>query len=99
VTVGQLRYDDHLDRFVGERFSIDADAFADALDELVEGGMPEEEAHLFLLQDEEWSPDMEGVAALPSWPLCLPCRLPLWPTQSRFCDVVCEASFYAAAYS
>jgi hypothetical protein len=37
-------------------------------DELVEGGMPEEEAHLFLLPEEEWSPDMEGVELLPYAP-------------------------------
>ena len=66
--MGQLHYDDHLDRFVGERFSIDADEFADALDELVEGGMPEEDAHLFLLQEDEWSPDIEGVELLPYAP-------------------------------
>jgi hypothetical protein len=36
VTAGQLRYDDHLDPFIGKRFAIDADAFADSLNELVE---------------------------------------------------------------
>jgi hypothetical protein len=30
--MGQLHYDDHLDCFVGERFSIDADALADAME-------------------------------------------------------------------
>jgi hypothetical protein len=31
--MGQLQYDDHVDRFIiGERLSIDADAFADVME-------------------------------------------------------------------
>lgn len=56
-----LCYDDQLDRYVGERLSVGAAAFAAAFDELFEDGMNAEQAHQMLLQEEEWSLDMDGV--------------------------------------
>jgi hypothetical protein len=80
--------------YVGELLTVTPEAYDDLVDELVEGGMDEGEARARLLDESEWAPDMEGVELIPGPRLCLQCRRPLGPTQTRFCDVVCEAGFY-----
>jgi hypothetical protein len=94
-----LIFDTSRDLYVGELLTVTPEAYDAMVDDLVEGGMDEGEAHARLLDESEWSPDMEGVEALRDWPLCLQCRRPLWPTQTRFCDVVCEAGFYVETRS
>jgi hypothetical protein len=61
--------------------------------------MDEGEAHARLLDESEWSEDMDGVALVSTGPLCLHCRMRLPVPQTRFCGVVCEASFYAEVQS
>ena len=94
-----LIFDHTIDRYVGEFFTVTVEAYDAGVDELVEGGMDEGEAHAKLLDESEWSEDMEGVALIGTGPLCLQCRRPLPVPQTRFCGVVCEASFYAEVNS
>ena len=94
-----LIFDHTIDRYVGEFFTVTAEAYDAGVDELVEGGMDEGEAHAKLLDESEWAEDMEGVALVSTGPLCLHCRRRLPVPQTRFCGVVCEASFYAEVQS
>lgn len=84
-------YNHGTDCYEGERLAVPAALMDDAVAELVKGGELEHIARLLLLDEAEWSDDIEGVELVS---LCLHCRRPLGEGRERFCDVVCEAGFY-----
>jgi hypothetical protein len=65
---------------------------------LVYSHVTDREAWALLHDESEWSDDIESVELLDTR-LCLHCRGRFDLPQQRFCDVVCEAAFSAAACS
>jgi hypothetical protein len=59
-----LRYDRREDAYFGRYLRVDADTFAAAVAELVARGMDVQNAMIWFLHEEEWSPDMNGVEFL-----------------------------------
>ncbi len=68
-----LHYDPDRDLYLGERLAVSADLFNRAKSELIGCGMSVEDAVAALLHEEDWSPEMAGVAAIDrkEWPATL----------------------------
>lgn len=59
-----LQFDAGHDRYAGERLTVSGALFRAAIDDLVAGGMPEEDVLATLLEEEGWSPEMLDVVVL-----------------------------------
>jgi hypothetical protein len=82
--------------YEGARISVPRWRWDAVVAELVEGRQSEAVARLMLLDEAEWSDDIAGVELLAR---CLHCREALPAGRTRFCDLVCEAAFYAEPHS
>ncbi len=82
----RLRFEPEIQSYVGERVAVPADVFDEALRELVAGGADEQEARLFLLDEDEWLEDQ------PDPLVCPQCGQAVLPGMG-FCNARCEAAY------
>ncbi len=59
-----FHYDADGDLYRGERLTVPGRLFRAAMDDLAAGGMPAEDVHATLLEEEAWSAEMPGVHVL-----------------------------------
>lgn len=90
-----LIYNADTDCYEGEQVAVSVEAFEARVQVLISTGVREGAARGIVLDEAVWRPDMAGVVELPR--LCLHCRQP--SRERRFCNVVCEAGFYAEVHS
>ena len=93
----QLRYDRQADAYEGRRYRVSEFALNRRLLQVLAAGYEPNEAHEYVLDEDNWNQEQRGVHLLARPQGCRCCHRTLPPRRHRFCDVVCEAMFIVAS--